>query len=221
MTHPLADVLRRAAAGAPPPADGAVELVPPWRERTVAVVALTGHAYVAAGDPWTVQRLEALGADGFGGAHHPAVVTALADGGEVDSLDVLLVGRGTGGGGPLVRRPDLDDHPRAAQGRVWRDDLVAYGDPVPAGGAAGRGVLTLGRGVAGLTETSIEVAHPGLGTGRGLLADGLRLVPFGDPVWARVAPGNVASLRLFLGAGFVPVASAQLALTPPRPRAVE
>ena len=90
--HPLAAVLLAAADGRFPPLDGAVELMPPWRNGTAAVVALTGHAYVAAGLGWTLEALQRLGADGFGGAHAPLVITSLAGAdGELDSLDVLLV----------------------------------------------------------------------------------------------------------------------------------
>jgi hypothetical protein len=33
------------------------------------------------------------------------------------------------------------------------------------------------------------------------------LVPAGEPLWAQVAPGNAASMRSTLAAGFVPVAA--------------
>ena len=72
-----------------------------------------------------------------------------------------------------------------------------------------RGLVTLGQGLAGRLELSIQVegAHQGRGVGAGLLADALTLVPAGEVVFAAVSPGNVRSLRLFLGARFVPVAS--------------
>ena len=74
--HPLASILEAAANGSFPPADGAVELLPPAATGWSAIVALTGHAYVLA----DVDRdaLEAAGADGFGGASHPDVQRLLA-----------------------------------------------------------------------------------------------------------------------------------------------
>lgn len=74
------------------------------------------------------------------------------------------------------------------------------------------GVVVVSAGVAGLTEVSIEVAadHRGLGRGSALLAAARSLAPAGEPVVAAVAPGNAASLRALLTAGFVPVGSVQI-----------
>ena len=44
--HPLAAVLRRAAAGEFPPVDGVAEMLPPDTDGTHAVVCFTGHAFV-------------------------------------------------------------------------------------------------------------------------------------------------------------------------------
>ena len=46
--HPLAAILDAAASGGFPPADGAVDVLPPDGDGTRAVVAFTGHAYVLA-----------------------------------------------------------------------------------------------------------------------------------------------------------------------------
>jgi hypothetical protein len=35
----------------------------------------------------------------------------------------------------------------------------------------------------------------------------VRVLPEGTPVWAQVAPGNAASMRATVGAGFRPVGS--------------
>lgn len=48
------------------------------------------------------------------------------------------------------------------------------------------------------------------GAGRALVRDALASVPAGEVVAAAVAPGNAASLRLLLAAGFAPVGSVQL-----------
>jgi hypothetical protein len=36
------------------------------------------------------------------------------------------------------------------------------------------------------------------------------LVPGGQPLWAQIAPGNAASVRAFLAAGFLPVGAEAL-----------
>ena len=73
-----------------------------------------------------------------------------------------------------------------------------------------RGLVTLGHGLVGRLEISVELlgpATPSSGAGRALIAAGLDQAPAGAVVWAQVAPGNAASLRAFLGAGFTPVAA--------------
>ncbi len=206
--HPLGAALRAAADRRFPPADGLVEVVPPYLPGVEAMVSLTGHAVAAT----TVgaRVLREAGADGYAGATSAAVMAVLAGrGGEVDVLDALLVGRGTGWT-DLPERRDLDDHPRVRYARAWRADVHVHGDS--------RGLVTVGRGVGGLPELSFEVVpgRRGWGVGRGLLLDGLGLVPEGEPVLAAVAPGNAASLRAVLAAGFVPIGSVQLV----RPRRV-
>jgi hypothetical protein len=73
-----------------------------------------------------------------------------------------------------------------------------------------RGLVTLGRGLVGRLELSVELLDgeaPGAGAGRALISAGLAAAPRGAFVWAQVAPGNAASLRAFLASGFVPVGS--------------
>jgi GNAT superfamily N-acetyltransferase len=200
--HPLARILVDAVAGRFPPVDGLVEVVPPYLDGVEAVLAFTGHAVVATDLP--LESLVAAGADGFAGATSIPVMTVLAGkGGTVDVLDALLAATGTGGGA-LPARPDLEPHPRVAYARAWRRDVRAYGDE--------RGIVTLSRGLGGLLELSFEVDadRRGAGLGRGLLRDALALAPPGEPVLAAVAPGNAASLRALLAAGFTPLGSVQL-----------
>jgi len=200
--HPLGVVLRDAADRRFPPADGEVEVVPPYLDGVEAMVSLTGHAVAATRVPARVLR--EAGADGFAGATSAAVLATLAGrGGEVDVLDALLVARGTGRTG-LPERRDLADHPRVRYAQTWRSDVHVHGDE--------RGLVTVARGIGGLPELSFEVVpgRRGWGVGRALLTDGLGLVPEGEPVLAAVAPGNAASLRAVLAAGFVPVGSVQL-----------
>lgn len=208
--HPLGRILRDAADSLFPPSDGGVEVLPPYLCGVEAVVSFTGHAVIA-----TRLSLEALvgaGADGFAGATSLPAITLLAGpGGTVDVLDALLLARGTGGG-TLPDRPDLAGHPRAVYARAWRRDVRVHGDE--------RGVVTLAQGLGGLLELSFEVPadRRGRGHGRELLREGIALVPRGEPVVAAVAPGNAASLRAVLAAGFVPVGSVLLVRPSPERR---
>ena len=73
-----------------------------------------------------------------------------------------------------------------------------------------RGLLTLGRGLAGRLELSVELhdeTDRNDGAGRALIGAGLAVAAPGDLVWAQVSPGNAASLRAFLACGFVPIGS--------------
>lgn len=210
MPHPLATLIRAAARGEFPPVDGGWHRVPPWREGLEAVLAFTGHAVLAVGDRVSDADLSELDPHGYGKAHHPRVLCALARGGVIDCLDVLLVSTGIGGGAEpdLVPRPDLGDHPRAQLAARLRDDVSVYGRP----DAADRSVALLSRGIAGLPEISYELdpVHRGAGGGPMLIRALLRAVPAGEFVVSASAPGNAASLRSLLAAGFVPIGSVQL-----------
>jgi L-amino acid N-acyltransferase YncA len=74
--------------------------------------------------------------------------------------------------------------------------------------------VIVGRGLAGRLEVSIEVdpARRGRGIGEALAAGARSLAPDGEPIFAQVAPGNVASLRAFLAAGYRPICSEVLFL---------
>ena len=93
---------------------------------------------------------------------------------------------------------------------------AAGGGELAAGGCGGRGGAgrggAWGRGVAGRREVAVEVepAWRGRGVGRSALAATRHLVPDGEPLWAQISPGNVASVRAFLAAGFVPVGAEAL-----------
>src|SRR5580700_3920427 len=94
--HPLADLITAAAAGRFPAADGGWRRVPPWRPGLEASFAFTGHSVFAVAPDVTEQRLAALGADGFGGAQDPRLITALAGpGGWIDCLDLVMAGHGS------------------------------------------------------------------------------------------------------------------------------
>jgi GNAT superfamily N-acetyltransferase len=145
--HPLAEAIRRASIGNFPPADGGFEVLPPVRDGEHTVVAFTGHALITtAASPSAVLERHP---DGFGGATAPAFLMWLAgEEATIGSLDVLLCASGRGSS-TLTERHDLDDHPRVRHARRLRDDVKVYGDAC--------GLVTLGRGLGGLPEISVEV----------------------------------------------------------------
>lgn len=200
-------LLDDAAHGGFPAADGQWTLIPPWRADVGAVVAFTGHAFVALPEDDST-ALERLGLDGFGGAHAPAVVTELAGpGGWIDTLDVVLVLEATRRRRSLMRlveRPDLADHPRVRFARRVRDDVVVLGSD----DVTSRSVVTLSRGLGGLPEVGIET--DGQTDAVEMIVAAATRAPQGSTVVASVAPGNARALRTFLNAGFTPVASVQL-----------
>jgi RimJ/RimL family protein N-acetyltransferase len=201
--HPLLAILHAAADGHFPPVDGGIEVLPPDEAGTWAIVEFTGHAFVLG--EVELARVEAAGADGFGGAGHPDVLRLLAgDGGWIGCHDAVLVGR-TGlppTEPPLAVRTDLEDHPRVARAREHRRDVTVYGDD--------SGLVVIGRGLAGRTEVAVELADPaagGHGGGRQLIRRALAARHGQGWVFAQVSPGNAASLRAFLAAGFTPIGS--------------
>lgn len=206
--HPLGKLISSAADGHFLPADGTWQRVQPWRPPLEAIISFTGHAVMAVSSDLPDNVLIALGADGFGGAHDPRLVTALAGPDAwIDSLDVLLAARGTADSPRLVHRPDLATHSRARFAAEVRDDLEIFGYP----DADRSAVAILSKGVAGLLELSFEVEpehRPGAGTA--LVKDALSVVPAEELVVTAVAPGNAASLRAVLKAGFTPLGSLQL-----------
>jgi hypothetical protein len=201
----VAHALRSAAEGRFPPADGVAEIVAPDHSGTQAVVSFTGHSFVMT--KLAPDRLCQLpvDVDGYGGANHPRVLMLLAgDDGEIGSLDVVLMRRGAGSPkrrSELAVRDDLEHHPRVQRARHHRRNVQVLGDE--------RGFVTLGQGLLDRTEVSIELTATGHGRGAGrrLLAAAVDAVPAGELVFGQVAPGNAASLRVFLACGFVPIGS--------------
>ncbi len=209
----LAEVLRGVAKGAYPPSDGGWDRAGLWLRGVEAVVALTGHAYLAVGQDLADVELDAYGVDGYGGAHHPRVAELIRGSGWADNLDVLLVrphdAAPAGGSGPdLVSREDLAGHPRVAVALRVRSGIRVLGMP----SRRSRSVVTFASGLGGLPEIGLQAEGPGMGSE--LLDAALRWAEAelgsADPLLAAVAPGNARSLRLFLHAGFVPVGSVQL-----------
>ena len=204
--HPIAQILSNAARGDFPDVDGAWERAEPWHEGVEGVVALTGHALIAVSDDVSDGRIDALGANGFGGATNPRLVSGLAGDGWIDALDVVLVANGLGGEPALVPRSDLRNHPRAEHATAVRTRVTTFGYAA----ADDHTLVTLATGLGGLPELGIEVDPRKGHTGAEVTEAALTLVPRDQVVVAACAPGNARALRAALAAGFEPVASVQL-----------
>jgi GNAT superfamily N-acetyltransferase len=213
VSDPLAALLGAVAAGAYPVADGSVTIVPQPSARDAGVIAFTAHAVIFTGaDPAWVRGQ--LPAGDLSGPLTPRFLQALCDrtGRRAQSADLLTVAPSCPGPPAMELTPDADPaHPRIARALRCRDDVRAW--------QADGGVLLLGRGVACRWEVAVEVDpdRRGKGLGRDLAAAARHLVPGGAPLWAQIAPGNAASVRAFLAAGFTPVGAE--VLLPARPPA--
>jgi GNAT superfamily N-acetyltransferase len=210
-THPLRTILEDAARGRFPPQDGEVRIVPPAPGRSDAVVAFTSHHLIAA--DVDVEEVRCHLPDGdLAAPLSPAFLAWLGDRIESapGSVDVVLAasGRAAGPDDPPLRLAGATSHDRVERAGRYRDDVAVYAD------ADGVGVIALGSGLAGRHELAVEIdeAARGRGLGRRLILAARALVPPEEFVFAQVAPGNAASLRAFLAAGFAPVGSEVLLL---------
>ena len=201
--HPLAVALADAAHGRFPPFDGAVEVTPSPGPPCDALVAFTGHCVLAAAvdandvsAQWPTGELTL--------PFSPEAQIWLGDRLGLAPLthDVLLVTIADGAGPPpWLQRDDSFVHPRVGEASHFRsiesiwvtDDASAF--------------VMVGRGLCGRWEVGYEVAPDQrvAGLGRKIVDAARGLVPAGEPLWAQVAPGNAASMRSTLAAGFVPV----------------
>lgn len=197
ITHPLLAFLTDAAEGRFPPVDGGVTVVPPLAGGWECSVAFTGHAVVATAR--SADEVMAQGPDGYGASMSPDFLRWLAGPtGFTGVIDVMLFARGKGRPA-LPVRSDLDHHPRVQYARQYRSDVVVYGDE--------RGLITIGAGLGGRRELSVEALSHNQGFGTALIAEALNLTPEGELLFAAVSPGNARSLRAFLGLGFTPIGS--------------
>lgn len=212
MSDPAAlrRVLERAARGEFPDADGAVSFVAQPSGRDAGVIAFTGHTVVFTdGDHEELRGL--LPPGDLSAPLNPPFLSALTTrtGREVNNIDLLTLA------GPLAGPPDAGlrettdrSHPRIVRALRHRDDVRAWTLP--------GGTVLLGRGVAGRWEAAVEVdpGSRGKGLGRRLARAARHLVPGGEPLWAQIAPGNAASVRAFLAAGFTPAGAEALLVRP-------
>jgi RimJ/RimL family protein N-acetyltransferase len=208
----LADILRGIENGVFPAPDLEVEVVPAPSKRESCVVAFTAHIVVATDvDPgWVAERIPA----GDPSAPlNPPFLFALEQltGRRVNAIDAMLLA-------PALSDPaeraaaveeltEFTDHTHSRIQRAWRyrDDVRAYADPYG-------GLVVIGNGLAGRLECALEVpeAVRGKGHGRRLARAARALIPADAHIWAQVSPGNAASLRTFLAAGYNPVGSEAL-----------
>jgi GNAT superfamily N-acetyltransferase len=203
---PLAGILRDAAAGRFPPANGEVTVLPPSSPRDSGVIGFTAHAVVFSdADPaWVGAHLPD---DDPSRPLSPAFLQALCahTRREAHTIDMLCAASSRPGQPGLALRHELDvGHPRIARAMRYRDDVRAW--------RTEGGVMLIGRGVASRWEVAIEVdpGYRGKGLGRALACAARHLVPGDGPVWAQIAPANAASVRAFLAAGFRPVGAEAL-----------
>ncbi|WP_440103705.1 GNAT family N-acetyltransferase [Streptosporangium sp. H16] len=209
--HELRKLLEEVARGTFPDADGVVEFVDQPSARDCGVIAFTAHSVVFADvDREWMRGL--LPADDVSAPLNPPFLRALEKrtGRRVDNLDLLAVAGALTGPPPLplVEITGID-HPRVRRALRHRDGVRAW--------QVDGGVVLLGQGVAGRWEIAIEVedAHRGQGLGRQLARAGRHLLDAGQAVWAQMAPGNAASVRAFLSAGFLPVGAEALLIHQP------
>ncbi|MET9020916.1 GNAT family protein [Actinopolymorpha sp. NPDC004070] len=211
----LGDLLARAERGGWPPPDGTVRVLPQPPGRTAAVVAFTAHTVVVADVTPEWVRAVLHGTEGvdhtdLGAPMKPAFLSALAahTGRRVGVLDQLMLA------GPLPGPPPLrltevtdSDHPRVRRAHRYRDDVRVYGTD--------GGLVLVGRGLAGRCELAFEVEpdRQGRGLGRSLARAARHMLPPGaGAVWAQVSPGNAASVRTLLAAGYRPAGAEVLFL---------
>lgn len=203
--NPLLDLLHDAADGRFPPPDGSVAVMPAPPGRSDAVLAFTACSVIAAPLPADDVLAELDPAD-LGAAMSPRFLVWLASrlAAEPGAYDLVLVADPLPGTSRLEERADLDAHPRVQRSRAYRDDVGVY--------AGESGIATVGRGLAHRLEVSIEVDPAARGSGRGRsLALAARCLA-DEPIFAQVSPGNSASLRAFLAAGYRPIGSEVLFL---------
>ncbi|KAB8167767.1 GNAT family N-acetyltransferase [Streptomyces sp. 3MP-14] len=200
----LAEVLRAAARGEFPPADGGFTVLPQPGPRDAGVLGMSAHAVIFADvEPgWVRKALLAASPDQLAAPLGPAFLVALGaeTGRRVNIVDMLTVAPA------LPGRPEVPlteiietDHPRVVRARRFRDAVRVW--------TTDGGVLVLGRGVAGRWEIAIEVDEDarGRGLGRALALAGRQLLPEGELLWSQQPPGNARSVRAFQAAGFRPV----------------
>ncbi|WP_344492027.1 GNAT family N-acetyltransferase [Nonomuraea monospora] len=201
----LPDILADAERGHLPEPGAGPTIVPQPSPRDAGVIAFTAHNVICADvdEGWIRSRLPDDG--DLSAPLNPPFLRALEErtGRRVGNLDLLALAEPCAGDPPIDLAEITDAaHPRVLRAHRYRDDVRVWTCP--------GGLLVLGRGVAGRWEVAIEVdaGHRGAGLGRALARAARQLAA--RPLWAQIAPGNAASVRAFLAAGYVPVGAEAL-----------
>jgi GNAT superfamily N-acetyltransferase len=220
--NPLGVLLGEAAAGRFPPPDGSVTILPQPSARDAGVISFTAHSviFIDADPEWV--RAQLTPGDLSSPLLPPFLHAICAHTGRrVNNIDLLCLATPLPGPpslaltplpSPAAAEPALPPPAAAATGGAARlGRALRYRDDVRGWETPG-GIVLLGRGVAGRWEVSVEVEprHRGQGLGRDLVTAARHLVPDGEPLWAQIAPGNAASVRAFLAAGYKPVGAEAL-----------
>ncbi|TMR25655.1 GNAT family N-acetyltransferase [Nonomuraea turkmeniaca] len=200
----LHDILAAAGQGRLPQPGAGPTIVPQPSRRDAGVIAFTAHNVVFADldHGWIRSRLPE---GDLSAPLNPPFLGQLEVRMErrVNNIDMLALGSPCAGRPPIDLAEVMDEaHPRVERARRYRDDVCVW--------TCAGGVLIIGRGVAGRWEVAIEVdpADRGRGLGRALARAARHLT--GHPLWAQIAPGNAASVRAFLAAGYVPIGAEAL-----------
>ena len=200
----VSEILENAARGTPPPVDGLVDLVPRPAGVVAAVLGFTGHHVVAADveRAWVDERVARWD---LSAPFSPRFLGGLAErvGWPAGTLDVVLIATRPPTPLHLRRLSEADAAPFHAGSPHPRRDAQVWQTP------DGAGTVIVARGLSDRWELRFDVAEgrQGRGIGRALAGVAPALVPPTDLLFAQVAPGNVASLRALLGAGYRPIGS--------------
>ncbi len=202
-SHPIQQILEQAAHGVFPAPHGTTTVLPPC-DGQHGVVAMTAALFVLTdvAEPEVLRRLDQTV---VGAAMRSPFLTWLAGESAMECgfIDLVLARRGIGGVPRHLYKVDSHDSSRVTRSEKHRDDVQILAT------ADRKGVVTIGRGLAGRRELSIELPTDQRfdGLGRQMIYDGLRAIGPNDFVFAQVSPGNAASLRAFLATEFCPIGS--------------
>ena len=196
-----------------PSPDGLVDVMPSPSGPSDVVCAFSAHTIIAAAVEESDIRRR-LAPDDLGAPMEAGFLVWLGEqlGAPPGMLDIVLVATGDAPATRVQIVPQRGDAvARVERARRYRREVQVFG------ASDGRGIGVVGRGLARRWEVAVEVqpAHRNGGLGSGLFAAARRLVPHDEPLFAQVSPGNSASLRAVLAAGFKPVGSEVLFLTRP------
>ena len=197
----IGELMAEIAAGRMPPTDARVLVVPAPSTTYAAVLAFTAHHLIAADVPdrWIQERIRH---DPFTAPTSPAFLLELGRraGHPAGTVDVVFTAPAvSASAAPLaVREVPLDSQPRVERARRYRRDVRVWQL------LDGAGLLVIGRGLGGRWEASYEVApdQRGRGLGRQLAATARGLIPPADTLFLQASPGNAASVRAAISAGY-------------------